>query len=90
MTSEVTTCLNSWKFVTVSYFNSLLLWKTYVQRLISKPLLTDSKSNSKSLFDDIAYVRLNNIFQSMIFQTRNQEFFRTGKVSENKSTLINI
>ena len=33
--SGVTKCLNSWNFVTDFYFNSLLLWKTYVQKLIS-------------------------------------------------------
>ena len=43
--SGVTKCLNSWKFVTVSYFNYLLLCKTYVQKVISQPLFTDSKWN---------------------------------------------
>ena len=41
----VTKCLHSWKFVTVSYFNYLLLWKVFVQKVISQPVFTVSKSN---------------------------------------------
>ena len=43
--SGVTKCLNSWNFVIVSYFNCLLLWKTYVPKSIFQPVFTDSKSN---------------------------------------------
>ena len=43
--SGVTTCFNSWKFVIVSYSNHLLLWKTYIQKVISQPLFTDSESH---------------------------------------------
>ena len=38
----VTKCLNSWKFVTVSFLNYLLLWKIYVQKEIFLPVFTDS------------------------------------------------
>ena len=40
--SGVTKCLNSWKFVTISYFNYLLLWKTHVHKEIFQPVFTDS------------------------------------------------
>ena len=43
--SSVTMYFNSWKFVTVSYFNHLILWKRYVQKVTSQSLFTDSKSN---------------------------------------------
>ena len=43
--SGVTMYFNSWKFVTVSYSNHLILWKRYVQKVISQSLFTDSKSN---------------------------------------------
>ena len=46
----VTKCLHSWKFVTVSYFNYLLLWKVFVQKIISQPVFTASKSISKISF----------------------------------------
>ena len=41
----VPTCFNSWKFVTVSYSNLLLLWRTCIQKVTSQSLFTDSKSN---------------------------------------------
>ena len=40
--SGVTKCFTSLKFVTVSFLNYLLLWKTYVQKEIFQPVVTDS------------------------------------------------
>ena len=41
----VTMYFNSWRFVTVSNSNHLILWKRYVQKVSSQSLFTDSKSN---------------------------------------------
>ena len=64
--SGVTMYFNSWKFVTVSYFNRLILWK----KICSKNNLLViiyifSAKLVKSPFDDITYVHVNSIFYSM-------------------------
>ena len=47
--SGVTMYFNSWKFVTVSYSNHLILWKRYVQKVSSHYLQIQSQISEVSL-----------------------------------------
>ena len=64
--SGVTMYFNSWKFVTVSYFNRVIFWKKICSKSNLSVIIYRFKVKLvKSRFDDITYVHVNSIFYSM-------------------------